>query len=260
MKINWFTLIAQVINFLVLMWLLKRYLYKPILNAIDKRESKIVAQLKDAEAKKTEALREREEFNKKNVAFDRQKEKLMQKAIAESNTESQKLKEEARKEANGLKAKLEKDIQEDRANRDQQIAQRIQQEVVDITRKTLSDLSSVSLEDQSVHTFIKKINTLDADEKEKFESTLTSGKDPILVQSAFELSTKQQTEIKQSVNVVLGKESQFQFKTVPELIAGIELSANGYKLSWSISEYINTLEKSIAERTNENTKTSSENI
>ncbi len=55
MKINWFTLIAQVINFIILMWLLKRYLYKPILKAIDERENKIKAQLNDAEARKAEA-------------------------------------------------------------------------------------------------------------------------------------------------------------------------------------------------------------
>ncbi len=49
MKIDWFTLIAQVINFLILVWLLRRFLYKPILKAVDEREKKIASQLKDAE-------------------------------------------------------------------------------------------------------------------------------------------------------------------------------------------------------------------
>ena len=40
MEINWFTVIAQVINFLILVWLLKRFLYKPVLNAIAEREKK----------------------------------------------------------------------------------------------------------------------------------------------------------------------------------------------------------------------------
>jgi len=260
MKINWFTLIAQIINFLVLMWLLKRYLYKPILKAIDERENKIVAQLKDAEAKKAEAEKERDEFNKKNETFDRQKKELMQKAILESNVEGQKLKEQARNEANTLKAKLEKNVQDSQENRNREIAQKIEQEVVAVARKTLGELSSVSLEEQTVNTFIKKIDALKEDEKEKFISTLTSGKNPILVQSAFKLSTTQQNEIQQSVNAVLAKESQFQFKIEPELISGIELAANGYKLSWSISEYINSLEKSMTDSTQENIKTALEKI
>ena len=258
MKINWFTLIAQIINFLVLMWLLKRYLYKPILNAIDERENKIVAQLKDAEAKKAEAEKERNEFKKKNETFDRQKGELMQKAIEESNAEGLKIKEEARNEANALKAKLEKNIQDSQENRNLEIAQKIQQEVVTITKKTLTDLSSASLEEQSVLTFIKKINELKEDEKQKMISTLTSRKNPILVKSAFKLSTKLQTEIQQSINAVLDEESQFQFKIAPELISGIELSANGYKLSWSISEYINSLEKSMNDSAQVNIQTTLE--
>ena len=71
MEINWFTVIAQVINFLILVWLLKRFLYKPVLNAIAEREKKIAAQLSDAEVKKAEAQKERDAFHQKNEAFDK---------------------------------------------------------------------------------------------------------------------------------------------------------------------------------------------
>ena len=57
MLIDWFTVGAQAVNFIILVWLLKRYLYKPILNAVDAREKRIAAELADADAKKTEAKR-----------------------------------------------------------------------------------------------------------------------------------------------------------------------------------------------------------
>jgi len=75
-----------------------------------------------------------------------------------------------------------------------------------------------------------------------------------LVQSAFALLPKQQTEIQQSVKDILGTDTQFQFSITPETISGIELSANGLKLSWSISGYLNALEKSITELIKENSK------
>ena len=53
MPIDWFTVLVQAINFLILVWLLKRFLYKPILHAIDEREKGIATQLADVEAKKT---------------------------------------------------------------------------------------------------------------------------------------------------------------------------------------------------------------
>jgi F-type H+-transporting ATPase subunit b len=57
MLIDWFTVGAQALNFLILVWLMKRFLYKPILHAIDEREKRIAAELADADAKKAEAKR-----------------------------------------------------------------------------------------------------------------------------------------------------------------------------------------------------------
>ena len=53
MLIDWFTIGAQVLNFLILVWLLKRFLYKPILHAIDAREKRIAKELADADAKQS---------------------------------------------------------------------------------------------------------------------------------------------------------------------------------------------------------------
>ena len=69
MLIDWFTVIAQVVNFLILVWLLKRFLYRPILNAIDAREKRIAAKIADADAKEAEAQKQREEYQQKNEAI-----------------------------------------------------------------------------------------------------------------------------------------------------------------------------------------------
>ena len=108
MKIDWFTVIAQVINFLILVWLLKRFLYKPILNAIDEREKKIAAQIKDAVDKKVLAEKEEADFKKRNDDFDAQKKTLTDKAIADANTQRDKLLEDAKNDANTLRSSLEK--------------------------------------------------------------------------------------------------------------------------------------------------------
>ena len=254
MKINWFTVIAQVINFLILVWLLRRFLYKPILKAIDDREKNIAAQLKDAEAKKAEAKKAQDEFRQKNEDFDKQKNELMSKAVAETGLERQRLIEAARTEANKLSSKLAEISKENQENMNREISQKTQQEVFAITRKALSDLASLSLEEQSVNVFIKRLDELKEEERKPFIAAFKANSNPVLVRSAFNLPPKQQDEIKSSVNKILGTESQFQFKTAPELISGIELSSNGYKLAWSISEYLNSLEKSISEMIKEKSK------
>ena len=62
MLIDWFTVGAQALNFLILVWLLKRFLYKPILDAIDAREERIDAELAAAALKEAEAKKKRDEF------------------------------------------------------------------------------------------------------------------------------------------------------------------------------------------------------
>src|ERR1700683_5217260 len=102
MLIDWFTVGAQAINFLILVWLMKRYLYKPILHAIDAREKRIAAELADADAKKAEAKKDRDEFQHKNEEFDKRRAALLSKATEEAKAERQRLMDEARKAADAL--------------------------------------------------------------------------------------------------------------------------------------------------------------
>jgi F-type H+-transporting ATPase subunit b len=105
MLIDWFTVGAQVLNFLILVWLLKRFLYKPILHAIDEREKRIAKELADADAKKGRSQKERDEFQLKNEEFDQQREALLSKAKDEARAERQRLLDEARQAADALSAK-----------------------------------------------------------------------------------------------------------------------------------------------------------
>src|ERR1700688_2249451 len=102
MLIDWFTVGAQVLNFVILVWLMKRFLYKPIIHAIDAREERIATELADGAAKKAEAQKERDEFQHKNEEFDQQRAALLSQAADEAKTERQRLLDEARKAADAL--------------------------------------------------------------------------------------------------------------------------------------------------------------
>lgn len=247
MKINWFTVIAQVINFLVLVWLLKKFLYKPILKAVDDREKKIASRINDADHLKEEAKKEQDEFAKKNTDFDRQKKELTDKAVADTNTQRQKWLDEAREEANRVSAKLELASREKQNTEQKEIAQKARKQVLAITRKALAEMASESLEVQTAETFIKRLKESKDEEKKQFVEAFKSNANTILVRSAFDLPAKQQEDIAQTVDALLGTKSTIQFKTTPGIIGGIELSTNGYKLAWSFSEYLDSLEKNISE-------------
>src|SRR5271170_7078449 len=103
MLIDWFTVGAQALNFLILVWLLKRFLYKPVLDAIDAREKRIQLELGAAAAKQTEAHAERDEFKSRNETFDEQRVALLAKVTAQSNTDRERLLGNVHKEADDLR-------------------------------------------------------------------------------------------------------------------------------------------------------------
>jgi F-type H+-transporting ATPase subunit b len=259
MLIDWFTVIAQAVNFLILVWLLKRFLYQPIINAIDARERHIAAQLADADAKKAEALIEREEFKRKNEEFDRGRAALQSRTTEEATAERRRLFDAARRDADVLSTKQQDKLRSEYQRLNEEIARRTRSEVFAIARKTLADLAGASLETQMVEVFVRRLRDLDTGEKKK--TALMPQTSPVLVRSAFELAPAQRSLIEDAVKETLATEIQVKFEIAPDLISGIELLVLGQKFAWSIADYLAALDKDINEllKTQPGTTTQSPN-
>jgi F-type H+-transporting ATPase subunit b len=247
MLIDWFTVAAQALNFLILVWLLKHFLYQPILDAIDAREKRIAAELADADAKKAEAKRERDAFQHKNDEFDQQRATLLSQATVEAKAERQRLLNEARSEADALSTKRQDALKREQQGLKDEITRRTREEVFAIARKTLSDLAGTSLEERMSEVFSRRLRTLNDDAKEDLAEALNTASAPALVRSAFDLPAEQRAAIQQTLNETFPDEIQVRFETAPDVISGIELTANGRKVAWSIADYLTSLEKSVGE-------------
>jgi F-type H+-transporting ATPase subunit b len=245
MLIDWFTVGAQALNFIILVWLLKRFLYKPILQAVDAREKKIADELADAAAKKTEAQKERDEFQHKNEAFDRERAAMLAKATDEAKAERLKLMDGARTAADGLSFKRRETLRSDAQSLNQAIRRRTEQEVFAITRKTLTDLATTSLEERMVAVFTRRLRAMDAGTKDGLAKALGAMSDPALVRTAFDLPADQRAVVQNALNETFSADIHLRFDTAPDLVSGIELSANGQKLAWSITDYLGSLEKGV---------------
>src|SRR5271166_4448898 len=200
MLIDWFTVAAQALNFLILVWLMKRFLYEPILHAIDEREKRIAAELANADAKKAEAQKEHDEFQHKNAEFDQQRAALLSKATDEAEAERQRLLEEARKAAVALSSKRQQILRNEEHNLHQAIRQRTQQEVFAIARKALTDLATTSLEERLGEVFNRRLRTMNGQAKAGLAEALKTASEPALVRSAFDLPAGQRAEIQNALN------------------------------------------------------------
>jgi F-type H+-transporting ATPase subunit b len=247
MLIDWFTVGAQALNFLILVWLMKRFLYKPILQAIDTREKLIAGELKDAAAKKAEAKAEKEEFEGKNTAFNQERAKLLSTATSEAEAEKQKLISQARQAADILQGKRMETLLAEAQSLSQSISRLTQKEVFAITRKTLADLADISLEEQICLVFLKRLSAMDGKSKEVLGQALKTATAPAVVRSTFALPEKERGAIQKALNETFSADIHLCYETTSDLVCGIELSSSGQKLEWSIANYLVLIEKEVTE-------------
>jgi F-type H+-transporting ATPase subunit b len=245
MLINWFTVGAQVVNFLILVWLLKRLLYKPILKAIDAREKRIAAELADADAKKAEAQRERDDFQGKNKAFDAQRAALLAKAEQEAKAERERLLGEARAAGDALRAQQETALGNERTKLSGEVTRLAKEEVFEIARKALADLATVSLEERIGEVFTRRLREMDAKAKETLGAALRTPGGRAVVRSTFDLGPVQKAAIQNALNEDFSANVSVTFETARDTICGVELTANGQKVAWSIADYLASLEKKV---------------
>src|SRR5690554_5461937 len=172
MEVNWFTVIAQIVNFLILVWLLKRFLYKPVLNAIDQREKKISDQLREAAAKKADAEKEHDLFLQKNILFDNERAAKMDVVQEEVDAEKLRLLEDARAESNALRTKYDESLKQQEKDMQDTIKRKTREAVFSVAGKTLADIANANLEEQAIQVFIKKIENLDAANREELKNAL----------------------------------------------------------------------------------------
>ena len=247
MSIDWFTVGAQLLNFIILVWLMKRFLYQPVLNAIAAREQKIAEQLADAAATRAEAHQQQDAFQEKIQNFDEQRAALLRQAKDAANIERDRLLQVARVEADAVSAQRAKALLADAQHLQADITRQTQQQVFDISRRVLGDLAGVGLEKQMCAVFIQRLQAIEGPALATLGAAFkeVSDAEPALLRSAFALPAAEQAALQTALETSFGQPIPLKFETTPELVSGIELSAGGQKLAWSISEYLTALSSGL---------------
>jgi F-type H+-transporting ATPase subunit b len=244
MLIDWFTVAAQAVNFVVLVWLLKRFLYKPILSTINKREQFVTGELADAARQKAEAQQAVEDLSKRNKAFDDERAGLLAAAVADAARERDRLLASSRLEADALQVRRQSLLQNERVALNDQLTRLASAEVFAVARRALKDLAGMDLEARMAEILAQRLREMTPETKALFAAAI-KGPAGGTVRSRFELPAQSRATIEAAVKDCLSPGAPLRFETAPDGICGIELLAQGQKLSWNIAEYLKALEGKV---------------
>ncbi|MHB9071950.1 MAG: F0F1 ATP synthase subunit B [Desulfobaccales bacterium] len=247
MLINWFTVAAQIINFLILVALLKRFLYGPIVAAMSAREGRIAAQLTEAQQKRQEAEQEEASLRRKIREIEDQRQEMLTEAGRQAEAHKQELFSQARQEVEQIRQKWAASLTRERETFLQNLKQRLAQEVVAICRRTLQEMGNQELEQRLIGVFLDRLRLLPPEEQAAIRESVKETGGELLVSTAFELSEEIRQKITDQVQEQFGHELVLRFATSGELLAGIELLTSSRKLAWSLGSFLDSLEEDLSQ-------------
>ena len=239
MLIDWFTVVAQIVNFLVLVALMKHFLYGPLIRAIDAREARIAAQLTEADQKNKQAELLAEQARKQIAELDNTRDQVIADARSEADRQRNQLVQTARDSVRALEAKWREDLRLEQAAFFGEVRNAASAEVFSITRRALKDLAGVEIERCVVQAFLQKLRTFDLRDLGK----LSRG--GLTAVSATQLPAELRRQIQETIEARTGSPVPVVFEVAPEMAWGIELRGGGQRIGWTPDGYMDSLEEKL---------------
>lgn len=242
MQIDWFTFVAQVVNFLILVYLLKRFLYGPILAAVDRRQETIEGRLEEAMKTRQQAERELEAHRQERQELERRRDEVLEEARNEAEARKRELMKDVREEVEEARRRWEEVIEREKREYLADLRDRVGRRVFAVARQALADLADEDLERRMVDAFLRRLERVG--EREELEDAGLDASSRVRVRSSFELPDDLARRVADTVRGVTDDpDLQVELETDPSVICGVELRASGVRVAWSVRDYLESLEE-----------------
>ncbi len=245
MHIDWFVLLAQIVNFMILVWLLKFFLYGRIVKAIDERQARLAAAKKEADRMKEEAIAASREYECRNRSLDESMAAMLDEARAKAEAERAELAERARNEVDELKKAWKDTLSNEKTAFLNDLKSRAGSHVQESVRKILRDLADVGLEERIVLSFMDRLERADAETLEMLKQADQEA--GVTVKTSFEVEEELEKKLVRYLKSLVAEGVPLIHEVIPDEIAGIELVAMGKKISWSVGDYLEDLKQRFSE-------------
>lgn len=235
MLIDPVTVIAQIVNFLILMALLKHFLYDRVLEAMDAREERIRDRLESAKEREKAAEETLAEYRKQQRELEETREAELEKARQAAEERRNELIGQAREEVDRKRDQWRRALREDRAALLRDLRNTAGERVFAVCRRVLADLAGADLQEQAVRRFLERLETKELD----------SADGGAHVRAGFDLSADHRDRLAEALGV---SAENLNVETGAGLILGIEARIGDRKVAWSAGDYLSELEAAVRER------------
>lgn len=245
MQIDWLTVAAQIINFLVLIWLLQRFLYRPISNAMAQREARIEERLSDAKSRRKDAKQEAEKLRRKREALEDSEQEMLEDARTAADELKQRLEQEARDEVEQKRKNWQETLEDERADFMRDMQRTAGHKVLDVAGRLMAEFTSGAMEEQVAEGFVAKLKDLDAETCKKMTRAASDADSPALVESATKLDTAARQKITRTLHEKFETDIKLEYREDAEMLLGVRLSLGDQTVEWSAKRHLARLNREL---------------
>lgn len=246
MQIDWVTFAAEIINLLVLVWLLKRFLYVPINNIIQQRQSEINSKIEAANNLHHQAESEFQTLELEKNTFEQSLQSRQNDLTKELSLERKETLSKIKQEAEQFKHQLQSEIKLQNQNLKSELEQFISRDFLQISGKIITDLTGATPIERVLNLFYERLVNLNKSEIIKINKIIKNQK-VIIINSSNSLSEKHQRDMTRFLRSYfeIPPKIKIQYQVVPTLILGIEIRIQDIGIDWTIKNYLDELEQSL---------------
>lgn len=236
MELNWSTFALEIFNFLVLVWILKRFLYQPVLNVITRRRATIENQLAEARQLHTDSDALKERYEHRLADWEQERQTAMDKLRLE-------LEENRLHQLENLKAELAQEKEKNqvaRSRQDKQLIREIEQSALqqgaEFASRLLTGAAGPELENRLFDLLLDGLKVLSDDQISLLSSKWGESPEHILVFSAYPLAENKRHQLEKTLSEATGLSAPVFYEQDAKLLAGLNITIGAWVLQLNVRD------------------------
>lgn len=242
MEVNWITLVAQLLNFVILVLLLRHFLYRRIVDAVERRREDIETRLEEANQREQEAEVRAEKLEGDRQQLEEGRQEILDAAKAEVAERRERMLQSAKEEVEHARMQWRRGLRRQQDSFLRDLRDRAASATWAAVERALHDLANDELQGRVVEVFADRLEEAASDNE---LVAVVREADEIIVRGSRELSGGQQERLASLIRDRFGARVEPEFAIFPELLVGVQLEVGDRLVGWSGREYLAALEEEV---------------
>lgn len=221
MKFSWWTFALQAVNFVILVWLLRRFLFKPVSAIVARRKEELARGMAEVTAEKQTALNLQHDLQAERAGIEVERQKAFDEQRAQLAAEGKRIIDQARAEADKIHNQVTMQLSEERTAAGQELFSRTIELALKLAERLLRELALSSTEHAFLLRVLDYLDRLPAADRAALISHL--GANSLVVKTAHQLDASEEAQWHEQLTKRIGAIAGIEFKSDPALIAGAEI-------------------------------------